>query len=156
MDALSPERAGGRTGATGQAASDREPETDTTMKTTERFSDRVENYVRYRPGYPAAVVSMLAEEAGLTPGSVVVDVGSGTGISSELFLRHGNRVLGVEPNREMREAAERLLAAYPGFRSVDGTAEATTLDPGIADLVVAGQGFRGVETSCPSTLVSTS
>src|SRR3954452_13813520 len=80
---------------------------------TRRFSDRVEHYAKYRPGYPPAVLAHLRERAGLTRASVVADVGSGTGISSQLFLNNGNVVLGVEPNAEMRRAAERLLANYP-------------------------------------------
>jgi SAM-dependent methyltransferase len=102
----------------------------------------VEDYVRYRPGYPEELVRLLREECGLTSESVVADVGSGTGILSELFLRNGNRVLGVEPNREMREAGERLLAAYTGFTSVAGTAEATTLPDSSVDFVTAGQAFH--------------
>ena len=109
---------------------------------TQRFSDRVADYVRSRPGYPAAVLDALREAGALAPGAVVVDVGSGTGISSALFLEAGHRVVGVEPNAEMRAAAERILAGHAGFRSVDGTAEATTLPDACADLVVAGQAFH--------------
>lgn len=109
---------------------------------TRRFSDRVDNYIRYRPGYPAEVLEILWAETGLTPESVVADVGSGTGILSELFLKHGNTVYGVEPNDAMRQAAERLLAKYPQFHSVAGSAEATTLPPASVDYVVAGQAFH--------------
>jgi len=109
---------------------------------TGRFSTRVADYVRYRPGYPPAVVSLLEEECGLAPASVVADVGSGTGILSELFLRNGNRVYGVEPNREMREAGERLLASYANFVSVEGRAEATTLEDHSVDFITAGQAFH--------------
>lgn len=113
---------------------------------TERFSDRVEDYVRYRPGYPDAVLDILRDETGLTPESAIADVGSGTGISSALFLRNGNVVYGVEPNAEMRHAAESLLASDPTrrarFRSVDGTAESTTLPDRSVDYVVAGQAFH--------------
>ena len=114
------------------------------MKTdpTRRFSNRVEDYIRYRPGYPRALLGLLEDECGLTPAAVVADVGSGTGILSELFLRNGNRVYGVEPNREMREAGERLLAAYENFVSVDGRAEGTTLADASADFVTAGQAFH--------------
>ncbi len=108
----------------------------------ERFSSRVDNYVKFRPGYPAGVVDVLARECGLSTTSTIADVGSGTGISTEVFLRNGNRVYAVEPNREMREAAERLLADYDGFVSVDGAAEATTLDDASVDLVTAGQAFH--------------
>ena len=108
----------------------------------DRFSDRVENYIRYRPGYPPEIVEMLREEAGLVSGAVIADVGSGTGISAELFLRAGCVVHGVEPNLAMREAAERLLAQYPDFHSVDGKAQATTLADSGMDFVVAAQAFH--------------
>jgi SAM-dependent methyltransferase len=109
---------------------------------TLRFSNRVENYVKYRPGYPTGIIATLAKECGLTPNSVVADIGSGTGILSEMFLKNRNRVFGVEPNREMREAGEQLLDEYPGFTSVDGTAEETTLADCLVDLVTAGQAFH--------------
>ena len=109
---------------------------------TARFSDRVEDYIRTRPGYPAGVLAVLRAEVGLMPDSVVADVGSGTGLSAEMFLRHGNTVYGVEPNVEMRAAGERLLAGHPHFRSVAGTAEATTLPDASVDLIVAGQAFH--------------
>ncbi len=109
---------------------------------TERFSDRVDNYVRYRPHYPHAVLDCLSHECGLSPRAVVADVGSGTGILSELFLRHGNRVLGVEPNRAMREAGADSLRSFEAFESVDGTAENTTLPAESADFVTAGQAFH--------------
>jgi len=113
-----------------------------TADPTRRFSSRVADYVKYRPGYPAALLRLLESECGLVPESVIADVGSGTGLLSELFLRHGNRVYGVEPNREMREAGERLLAGYPNFESVDGRAEETTLEDASVDLVTAGQAFH--------------
>ncbi len=107
-----------------------------------RFSSRVSNYVKCRPTYPPAVVDLLKNECDLTSDSIVADVGSGTGILSELFLRNGNRVFGVEPNREMRAAGERLLKDYPNFTSVDATAEATRLESGSVDFVTAGQAFH--------------
>ena len=110
--------------------------------TTRRFATRVDNYVKYRPTYPPAIVEVLREECGLGPETVIADVGSGTGILSELLLSNGNHVYGVEPNQEMRAAGERLLAAYPTFTSVDGTAEATTLPDTSVDLVAAGQAFH--------------
>lgn len=109
---------------------------------TRRFSSRVENYIKYRPSYPPAVIDLLRRECELSRDSVVADVGSGTGLLSELFLKNGNQVYGVEPNREMREAGERLLAAYENFVSVDGKAEATTLDEASVDFVAAGQAFH--------------
>ena len=112
---------------------------------TRRFSNRVEDYVKHRPNYPRALVTLLEDECGLTRESSVADVGSGTGILSELFLSAGVRVYGVEPNREMREAGEQLLAAYENFVSVDGRAEETTLDDNSVDFVTAGQAFHWFE-----------
>jgi SAM-dependent methyltransferase len=112
---------------------------------TRRFSNRVEDYIKYRPDYPRALVTLLEGECGLTRESVVADVGSGTGILSELFLRGGCRVYGVEPNREMREAGASLLAAYERFVSVDGRAEETTLAEASVDFVTAGEAFHWFE-----------
>jgi SAM-dependent methyltransferase len=109
---------------------------------TARFGNRVADYVATRPGYPIAVLDILHTEAGLTSSFVIADVGSGTGLSTEMFLKNGNTVYGIEPNVEMRAAGERLRAIYPRFHSVDGTAEATTLPAAIVDLVVAGQAFH--------------
>src|SRR5215211_3769159 len=109
---------------------------------TTRFSHRVADYVRTRPGYPTAVLDLLRTETGLTPAAVVADIGSGTGLSAEMFLKNGNAVIGVEPNADMRAAAESLLAGYPNFCSVTGTAENTALPDASVDLVVAGQAFH--------------
>ncbi len=109
---------------------------------TKRFSNRVEDYIKYRPSYPPDVIGLLEVECGLTPASVITDVGSGTGILSELFLKHGNRVFGVEPNREMRAAGDKLLAKYSNFSSIDGAAEATTMVNTSVDFITAGQAFH--------------
>src|SRR5688500_19385782 len=109
---------------------------------TTRFSDRVQDYIRYRPGYPDEIVAALELEAGVAPGAVAADIGSGTGISSELFLRHGYEVYAVEPNREMREAAEEVLGPQRGFHSVEGRAEATTLPDSWVVLVLAGHAIQ--------------
>lgn len=108
------------------------------MKPEQRFSDRVADYVRYRPGYPPEVVGFL----NLRPGMVIADVGAGTGISTELLLRAGCEVMAVEPNAEMRAAAENRLGHFPGFHGVDGSAEATTLQDQSVDMVVAAQAFH--------------
>ena len=109
---------------------------------TKRFSNRVENYLKYRPRYPTEVLELLKRECGLTPDSVVADIGSGTGFLSEMFLKNGNRVLGIEPNAEMRAAGERVLSDYPNFVSMDATAEATTLANDSVDFITAGQAFH--------------
>jgi SAM-dependent methyltransferase len=109
---------------------------------TERFSDRVENYIKYRPTYPQGLISYLKEKTGFDPAHVVADIGSGTGISTELFLRNGNKVYAVEPNKDMRDAADKLLIEYPGYVCINGTSEATTLSDHSIDLIVAAQAFH--------------
>src|SRR5437016_5565594 len=111
----------------------------------QRFSNRVADYVRYRPGYPPAVLDVLRTECGLLPGHVVADIGSGTGILGELFLKNGNRVFGVEPNSEMRRAGEEFLRSFREFISVAGSAEATTLGDATIDFVTAAQAFHWFE-----------
>src|SRR5580658_1022960 len=106
---------------------------------TQRFSSRVDNYVRFRPGYPPEVLELLKSECGLTPDSVIADIASGTGIFTRMLAENGNRVFGVEPNDEMRRAGERLLESYSGFTSIAGTAEATTLADHSVDIVTAAQ-----------------
>jgi SAM-dependent methyltransferase len=109
---------------------------------TKRFSNRVENYLKYRPSYPAEIIPLLETECGLTSDSLIADIGSGTGFMAELFLKNGNTVYGVEPNAEMRSAGERLLAKHPKFLSVNATAESTTLATNSIDLITAGQAFH--------------
>lgn len=113
--------------------------------TVERFSNRVENYIKYRPGYSPEVLGLFRTEMGLAGSSVIADIGSGTGISSRLFLENGNTVYGVEPNAAMRNAAEKSLESFSNFKSVDGTAEDTTLPDGSVDFVVAAQAFHWFE-----------
>ena len=108
----------------------------------ERFSNRVENYAKHRPGYPPEVLELFEAEMELTEESVIADIGSGTGISACIFLENGNPVYGVEPNAKMRETAERRLARFDKFQSVDGTAEHTGLPGRSVDIVLAAQAFH--------------
>src|SRR6266550_532278 len=112
------------------------------MNSVKRFSSRVENYAKYRPGYPPGVLEILKSDCGLTGESVIADIGSGTGLLSEVFLKNGNTVLGIEPNELMRGKAESLLCSFDRFRSVAGTAENTTLSDRSIDFITAGQAFH--------------
>ncbi len=107
-----------------------------------RFSDRVDDYVKYRPHYSQSVVQALQRACGLRAEHTIADIGCGTGLLAKIFLENGNRVVGLEPNREMRIAGENYLAAYPNFTMVDGSAEATSLADESADFVIAGQAFH--------------
>lgn len=112
------------------------------MQSTERFSDRADAYVRGRPAYPAAIVQHLEQQGALKPEHVVVDIGVGTGLSAEPFLRRGYTVIGVEPNAPMRTAGDQQLSQYLQYRSVAGDAEDTTLPGHCCHLVIAGQAFH--------------
>jgi len=109
---------------------------------TERFTSRAGDYAAARPGYPPEIATTLVAELRLAPAAVVADIGSGTGLSCEPFLRAGLTVIGVEPNEAMRVEGDRQLAAFPRFRSVAGTAEATTLPDASVDLLTAAQAFH--------------
>lgn len=112
---------------------------------TKRFSNRVENYLKYRPGYPVELYDYLHTEAGLRQADQIADLGSGTGLLSKLFLDRGHQVFAVEPNAEMRSAAETLFNDQPNFVSLDGRAEAIPLADGSVDFVTAGQAFHWFE-----------
>ena len=108
----------------------------------QRFSDRVDDYLRYRPGYPAALVDAVLAAAGDSTPPVVADIGSGTGIFTRLLLERGARVFGVEPNANMRGAAETLLQSMPEYTAIDGSAENSGLADSSVDLVTAAQAFH--------------
>lgn len=108
----------------------------------QRFSNRVADYVRYRPSYPPALLDLLVNECGLRREHNIADIGSGTGLLSKLFLDHGNRLFGVEPNAEMRAAGEEYLRDYPNFTAINGSAEATTLPAASVDFITVGQAFH--------------
>jgi len=109
---------------------------------TQRFTRRVETYRRYRPGYPPALFDAILAAAPPPPPDsqrIVADIGAGTGLSAEPLLQRGCTVFCVEPNGAMRAACEDALSTYPGFTSVCGTAEATTLPNGTAHIITSGQ-----------------
>ena len=112
---------------------------------TKRFSDRVEKYQKHRPGYPPELYDYLRAEAGLRSTDQVADLGSGTGLSSKLFLERGHRTFAIEPNAEMRSAAEALFHDQPNFVSLDGRAEDIPLANASVDFVTAGQAFHWFE-----------
>lgn len=110
--------------------------------TVERFSNRVENYVKYRPDYPAEILDLFRGEMNLQETSTVADIGAGTGISAKIFLENGNRVFAVEPNAAMRRAAQEFLKDYPKLTLVEGTSENTNLKDDSVDFIVAAQAFH--------------
>ena len=114
---------------------------------TKRFSTRAQYYNKYRPKYPRAIIKLLRAECGLSSSSMIADIGSGTGILSRLFLKNDNIVLGVEPNKEMRKIAEKLLKDYSNFKSVAGAAESSNLKDQSVDFITSGQAFHWFHTN---------
>jgi SAM-dependent methyltransferase len=112
---------------------------------TERFSKRAEDYRRHRPSYPQDVVDLICKTANLKAGSSVADIGSGTGILSNLLLHAGLEVWAVEPNEAMRRAAEEELGALPRFHSVAATAESTHLPNASFAAITVAQAFHWFE-----------
>ena len=115
------------------------------MDSVDRFSERVEDYVRYRPGYPSELVEVLRKDSGLTTDAVIADIGCGPGNLAALFLENGNTVFGVEPNAAMRAASEKALQRFHRFHPIEGHAEATGLPSASVDFAVAGQAFHWFE-----------
>lgn len=108
------------------------------MNPLNRFSDRVADYVKYRPSYPAAAIDKILEGLGSPSHLVAADIGAGTGISSRLLAQRGVRVLAIEPNEAMRQAAQ----SHPLVEFQDATAEATSLADTCVDLVACFQSFH--------------
>ena len=107
-----------------------------------RFSNRVDDYIKSRPSYPEAIITFMQNELGLIPEDKIADIGSGTGKLSELLLKNPNMVYCVEPNKEMREAAEKMLKGFPNFISINGTAENTGLEPKCIRFITCAQAFH--------------
>jgi SAM-dependent methyltransferase len=118
---------------------------------TRRFADRVDDYVRTRPSYPASAIDIVVSECELASNALIADIGSGTGISTQLFLARGFAVAAVEPNDEMRAAAESWLGTDQRFNSVNGRANATSLADASIDLIVAAQAFHWFEPASTTT-----
>ena len=112
---------------------------------TSRFSNRVADYIRYRPGYPEGVLTLLRDRGWLKRGVQVADIGSGTGIFSSLLLDEGAEVFAVEPNAGMREAAEAMLGHHALFHSIAASGEETTLADHSMHLIVSAQAFHWLD-----------
>lgn len=117
------------------------------LSPTTRFSNRVENYIKFRPHYPEELYIFCKETLLLESTHSIADIGSGTGFLTELFLKHGHLVYGVEPNAEMRSAAEKLLQNYPHFKSIEASAEESLLPMHSVDFILAGQAFHWFDAS---------
>ncbi|KHL94752.1 methyltransferase [Paenibacillus sp. IHB B 3415] len=121
------------------------------MNNKERFSNRVDTYVKYRPSYPKEAVDYLYNVVGLRSNSKIADIGSGTGIFSKLLLDHGGYVTAVEPNPSMRLAAEQMLEGHPNYQTISGSAESTGLSDQSVDFIVCAQAFHWFDHTAART-----
>ncbi|WEK37838.1 MAG: class I SAM-dependent methyltransferase [Candidatus Pseudobacter hemicellulosilyticus] len=112
-----------------------------------RFSNRAENYARFRPGYTDELFQFIEETVGLSAESRIVDIGSGTGLFAEPLLKRGFKVVCIEPNKDMRRVGEERLKKYPSFTSINSTAEDTGLSPHGVDLITIAQTFHWLDTT---------
>ncbi len=108
---------------------------------TKRFRNRVEDYIKYRPRYAQEAIHFILETSNLKQGANIADIGSGTGILTQEWIKRGFKTYAVEPNPKMREAAEHTISSDL-FISIDGTAENTTLPDNSIDLITAAQAFH--------------
>ena len=107
-----------------------------------KFDGRGSSYAKGRPSYPQAFIDYLYADVGITPNSVIADIGSGTGKLTRLLLERGSRVFAVEPNAHMRASAEPDLARFDNFISIDSYAENTTLVAASVDFVTVATAFH--------------
>ncbi|MCS4227350.1 class I SAM-dependent methyltransferase [Sphingobacterium sp. BIGb0165] len=115
----------------------------------ERFTDRVVDYEKFRPNYPKEIIQILKEKIGLDKKWLIADIGSGTGLSTQLFLENGNDVFAVEPNREMRESLVHHFKTCRNLIALNATAEDTSIESSCVDLIFAGQSFHWFDrTAC--------
>lgn len=112
------------------------------MDNTKKFTGRAEDYISGRPDYSKSLISYLYNECGFSEKSVIADIGSGTGKFSRQLLEKGSTVICVEPNDDMRLAAEKLLSEFDGFHSVNANSESTGLKPQSIDFVTTAQAFH--------------
>lgn len=112
---------------------------------TSRFSNRAENYARFRPGYPDGLFAFLETAMNIKASDCIVDIGSGTGLFAEPFLKRGFSVVCIEPNDDMRKAGEERLKKYVAFQSIGSTAEGTGLPDESVDLITVAQTFHWLD-----------
>lgn len=117
------------------------------MDTTKKFDGIADEYTQGRPSYATEFIEYLFAKHCFSDSSVIADIGSGTGKFSKQLLEKGCNVICVEPNTDMRLVAEKELCKYPGFKSVAGSAERTTLPNNSVDFITVAQAFHWFDTS---------
>lgn len=115
------------------------------MITTSIFSHKANYYAKYRWHYVPEAIDYIVKVSDLKKDAAIADIGSGTGILTELLLAKAKTVYAVEPNAEMRLKAEERLGEQFAFRSVDGKGESTTLPDQCVELITAAHSLHWME-----------
>lgn len=112
------------------------------MKNSEKFTGKAQYYEVGRPSYAHELVDCFYSRYGLTPNSVIADIGSGTGKLTKQLLQRGSYVIAVEPNSDMRNIAQKALQQYDTLQIVNGSDAATTLDDESVNAITVAQAFH--------------
>lgn len=114
-------------------------------RNVERFSGFADTYDAHRPQPPAIIIDILSQIAGVETPDLVVDIGSGTGLSTRIWAGRARRVIGIEPNPDMRREAEVRSAGLPEVSYQEGISTDTGLPDGCADIVTCSQALHWME-----------
>lgn len=117
------------------------------QKPYESFTNAATYYVKSRPGYPDQIIELLKNKCGLKAGDSIADIGSGTGVFTQLLLENNFKIYAIEPNAKMREQAEKNLSNFQNFMSIDGTAESTGLEDHCVDGIACATAFHWFDRS---------
>ena len=116
--------------------------TDNLQKSADRFTGFADVYDQARPAVPEYPVKVICEYLGRQP-ELVVDLGTGAGLSATIWKVHCSHAIGIEPSEDMLAAAKEKECAQLSFRR--GFGNDTGLDPECADVVVCSQSFHWME-----------
>ncbi len=111
-----------------------------------RFSGKeyVSLYNRYRPEPPKEILLQCLNYLGLSKANLILDLGCGTGISTRTLREHSNKIIGLEPSKEMlciaREKTKEKNISYK-----QGYANEIEIESKSVDIVTCSQSFHWME-----------
>ena len=121
------------------------------------WTGKASNYDRVRPTPPSALLDLLTQLIHMPHPALVVDMGSGTGLSTAIWSERAMRVIGIEPNADMRNEAAHKIEGHPYAAHIEyreGVAHRTGLPDGCADIVTAAQSFHWMEPTATLTEIA--
>lgn len=108
----------------------------------ELFSGKADVYKKYRSEYPDIFLDYLYSDLGFSPQSIIADIGAGTGMLSKCLLQRGSRLIFVEPNEDMFNAAKAEFGQNERCVFIKAPAEETTIPSTSVDFVTAARSFH--------------